>query len=154
MALTVAGLPETGGAADWRISGRVPMVFLASARYNWGVDEDDLHAAAADLRDLLRDIPEWRLAPEDWPKVQAALRAASSAAGAGDAAQLQELVADLELLSPLRMQARPGTRPLPTSVPEEVNLLVHEIELELDAAASQSPPGKAEESNGGRPSGG
>jgi hypothetical protein len=126
------------------------MVFLAGARYNWGVDEDDMLAAAADLRDLLRDIPEWRLAPENWPKVRAALRAASSAAGAGDAAQLQELVADLELLSPLRMQTRPGERPLPTSAPEEVNVLVHEIELELDAPADQSPPGEAEESDGGR----
>jgi hypothetical protein len=107
-------------------------------------------AAAADLRDLLRDIPEWRLAPEDWPKVRAALRAASSAASAGDAAQLQELVADLELLSPLRMLARPGERPLPTSAPEEVNVLVHEIELELGTLADQSQPGEAEESDGGR----
>src|SRR5580658_7111855 len=87
MALTVAGPPQVGGAADWCISGRVPMVFRAGARYNWGVDEDEMLAATADLRDLLRDIPEWRLAAEDWPKVRAALRAASAAAGAGDAAR-------------------------------------------------------------------
>jgi hypothetical protein len=126
------------------------MVFFASARYNWGVDEDEMLAATADLRDLLGDIPEWRLAAKDWPKVRAALRAASAAAGVGDAARLQELVADLELLSPLRMQARPGSKPLPTSAPEEVNVLVHEIELELDAPASQHQPGEAEESDGGR----
>jgi hypothetical protein len=150
MALTVAGPPEIGGGADWRIAGRVPVVFLAGTRYNWGVDDDDMLAAAADLRDVLRDIPEWHLAAADWPKVRAALRAASLAVGAGDAAQLQELVADLELLSPLRMQARPGQRPLPTSAPEEVNVLVHEIELELGAPADQSEPGEAEESDGGR----
>jgi hypothetical protein len=130
------------------------MVFCAAARYNWGVDEDEMLAATADLRDLLRDIPEWRLAAEDWLKVRAGLRACSAAAAAGDAVQLEELVADLELLSPLRIQARPGSKPLPTSAPEEVNVLVHEIELELDAPASQPQPGEAEERDGGRHGGG
>jgi hypothetical protein len=114
------------------------------------VDEDEVPDATADLRDLLRDIPEWRLAAEDWPKVHAALRAASAAAGAGDAARLPELVAELELLSPLRMEARPGLKPLPVSAPEEVNVLVHETELQLDAPGSQHQPGEAEESDGGR----
>jgi len=126
------------------------MVLRAGARYNWGVDEDEILAATADLRDLLPDIPKWRLAAEDWAKVHAVLRVANAAAGAGNTAQLPKLVADLELLSPLRMQAWPGSKPLPTSAPEEVSVLVHVIELKLDALASQHQLGGAEESDGGR----
>lgn len=127
------------------------MVFCAGARYNWGVDDDDeVPDPTADLRDLLRDIPKWRLGADDWLKVQAALRAAAAAAAAGDAVRLPDLVADLELLSPLRVQARPGVKPLPVSVPEEVNVLVHETELQLDGPAGQHQPGEPEESDGGR----
>ena len=48
-----------------------------------------------------------------------------------DAARLQDLVAELELMSPLRMQSRPGSQNEPTPPPDDVNVLVHYIELKL-----------------------
>ena len=115
------------------------------------MDEDDFQAEAAGFRDLLRDIPDWRLLTGDWLEVSEALRAAMSAVGAADAPRLRNLVADLELLSPLRMQARPGSQPQPVAAPEEVNMLIHAIELELGASGTdQDRPKGTEESDGGR----
>ncbi len=100
------------------------------------MDEDDFLTAVGDLRDLLHDIPEWRLPAADWPEVGEALRAARSALGAADTARLQDLVADLELLSPMRMQSQAGPEEL-TESPDEVNELVHELDLDLDASDDQ-----------------
>lgn len=101
------------------------------------MDEEDLFTEVADLRVLLRDIPGWRLPTASWPGVEEALRAAQSALGARDASQLRNLVADLELFSPLRVQARPGTAPLPTPAPEEINMLVHDIGLNIDTLGDE-----------------
>ena len=113
------------------------------------MEEDDFLTAVGDLRDLLHDIPEWRLLATDWPEVREALRAARSAVSAADAARLQDLVADLELLSPLRMQSRPGSQKEPTPPPDDVNVLVHDIELKLDVPDDEDQE-EAEEGDGRR----
>lgn len=64
------------------------------------MDEDDFLTAVADLRDLLHDIPEWRLPTADWPEVGEALRAARSALGAADTARLQDLVGLVAAIAP------------------------------------------------------
>ena len=55
------------------------LAFLPHARYNWDMEEDEFLTAVGDLRDLLHDIPEWRLPAADWPDVWEALRAAKPA---------------------------------------------------------------------------
>lgn len=48
-----------------------------------------------------------------------------------------ELVARLELLSPLRVKAQPGMDPIAEPVPDEVNRLISEVELALPRRHSE-----------------
>jgi hypothetical protein len=88
-----------------------------------------------DALNVLRDLPDWRLVPERWDRVEDILQAMEEAFAAGDGAGLRAATADLELHGPVRLRGI-GTKPAsePSQpVRDRQNRLVH-------ALAGTAPP--------------
>ncbi|MFD1660587.1 CATRA system-associated protein [Streptomyces caeni] len=86
-------------------------------------------ALLARARELLDDVPTWRLPPAAWSRPAAAVEALAAAYEAGDAVALGVAVARLEVLSPNRVEriADPADVTPPEPLRERVTALVHTI---------------------------
>ncbi|MDG9708544.1 CATRA system-associated protein [Streptomyces sp. DH10] len=86
-------------------------------------------ALLARARELLDDVPTWRLPPAAWSRPAAAVEALAAAYDAGDGVALGAAVARLEVLSPNRVERIADPADVPPSEPlrERVTALVHTI---------------------------
>lgn len=84
-------------------------------------------ALLARARELLDDVPTWRLPPAAWSRPAAAVEALATAYAVGDGGSLEAAVARLEVLSPNRVDriADPADVPPPEPLRERVTALVH-----------------------------
>ncbi len=97
-------------------------------------------------RELLDDLPKWRLPHAAWSRPAAAVEALAVAYDAGDGLALQVAVARLEVLSPSRSVDRiadPADLPPPEPLQEQVTALVHMI-----AESEESTMGEADGDEG------
>ncbi|MEV8544181.1 CATRA system-associated protein [Streptomyces sp. NPDC051572] len=92
-------------------------------------------------RELLEDIPKWRLPQAAWSRPAAAVEALAAAYDAVDGPALKVAVARLEVLSPNRVDriADPADVPPPEPLQERVTALVH-----LIAEPDESTAGEAD----------
>ena len=91
---------------------------------------DDWDAeSVGDALDVLRDLLWWELVPARWERVDRLLVRIAAAFAAGDATELREAVADLELSGPVKA-IRIGSTAV-AGIPEPVldrrNTLVHTL---------------------------
>ncbi|WP_405945548.1 hypothetical protein OG588_00735 [Streptomyces prunicolor] len=86
-------------------------------------------ALLARARELLDDLPEWRLPHAVWSRPAAAVEALAAAYDTGNGLALQVAVARLEVLSPNRVDriVDPADVPPPEPLQEQVTALVHMI---------------------------
>ncbi|MBO3747407.1 hypothetical protein J5X84_15120 [Streptosporangiaceae bacterium NEAU-GS5] len=79
----------------------------------------------------LRQATAWRLPPARWDKAAAILEALSIALGAGDAAEFQSAIIELELAGPTRITrigaAPEDLEPIPPPMHERLNHLIHQL---------------------------
>ncbi|MBO3749298.1 hypothetical protein J5X84_24735 [Streptosporangiaceae bacterium NEAU-GS5] len=113
-------------------------------------DEPEYLEAAAEARNVLDDMAQWRLTPARWAHVEAMLDSMAAALLAGDLHAMRAAVGELELVSPVRV-VRIGSSPEmdpPEIVRERRNELVHA----LGTAERPGPPpqGGADERSGTR----
>jgi hypothetical protein len=96
-------------------------------------------------RELLGDLPKWRLPHAAWSRPAAAVEALAVAYDAGDGLALQVAVARLEVLSPNRVDriVDPADVPPPEPLQEQVTALVHMI-----AESEESTRGEADGDEG------
>jgi hypothetical protein len=96
----------------------------------------------ADAVDVLRDLVEWRLAPQRWARIEESVDALEAALAAGDVDALRDAVADLELAGPVRATRIGSVSPTcaPPLLLERANHLVHALTTE-QAAEQRSGPG-------------
>ena len=101
---------------------------LATVRFmkhrdNWDTETVD------DALDVLQDLVLWELVPERWELVDRLLGRIGAAFVAGDADELREAVADLELSGPVRALRIGGTtvQGIPEPVLDRRNTLVHTL---------------------------
>jgi hypothetical protein len=84
---------------------------------------------AQDAVDVLRDLVLWEMTAQRWEHVAEILRRIDTALTAGDADELREAVAELELSGPVRI-LRIGSKTV-TGIPQPVldrrNTLVHAL---------------------------
>ncbi|MER6279244.1 CATRA system-associated protein [Streptomyces sp900105245] len=94
-------------------------------------------ALLARARELLDDIPTWRLPPAAWSRPGAAVEALATAYGAGDDAALRVAIARLEVLSPNRVEriTDPDDVPPPEPLQERLTALVHTIAEPVDSTS-------------------
>ncbi|MFD5159382.1 CATRA system-associated protein [Streptomyces hawaiiensis] len=92
-----------------------------------GTDMDA--ALLARARELLDDVPTWRLPPTAWSRPAAAVEALAAAYDARDGFALGVAVARLEVLSPSRVEriGDPADVAPPEPLRERVTSLVHTI---------------------------
>ena len=92
-------------------------------------------------RELLDDLPKWRLPHAAWARPAAAVEALAAAYDTGDGLALQVAVARLEVLSPNRVEriVDPSDVPPPEPLQEQVTALVHVI-----AESAESTRGEVE----------
>lgn len=99
-----------------------------------GWDADTL----ADALDVLAEVPAWKLSPQRWDQVLAVLDRMAAAFRGGDAQELRDAVADLELSGPTRIQ-RVGTKET-TGTPDQVvgrlGALVHSLGTQQRTASA------------------
>jgi len=98
-------------------------------------------ALLARVRELLDDLPKWRLPHAAWSRPAAAVEALAAAYDAGDGLALQVAVARLEVLSPYRVEritADPADVPPPEPLQEQVTALVHMIAESGESARAEA----------------
>ncbi|MDX2757711.1 CATRA system-associated protein [Streptomyces europaeiscabiei] len=97
-------------------------------------------ALLARARELLDDVPTWRLPPAAWSRPAAAVEALAAAYDTGDGVALGVAVARLEVLSPNRVEriADPADVPPPEPLQERVTALVHIIAEPGEGAAGEA----------------
>lgn len=94
--------------------------------------DDPLIKAREEMRDLLRDIPHWRLTDDGWGQVEQRLADAAEATVTADPGLLAQAVAEVGITAPRRGRVRLGdtpAMPAPSSVRERVNKLVHRLDI-------------------------
>ncbi|MDZ5446510.1 CATRA system-associated protein [Micromonospora sp. 4G57] len=100
-----------------------------------------------DALNVLRDVADWRLAPERWERVEDILRSMEEAFAAGDPAGLRAATADLEVHGPVRLRGigtKPASQPS-EPVRDRQNRLVHALDgiaLRTDVTADDRPDGE------------
>lgn len=92
-----------------------------------------------DALDVLHDLVLWELVPERWAQVDRLLARIAAAFAAGDADELRQTLADLELSGPVRALRIGGTavNGVPEPVLDRRNNLVHTLSQER-----RTPPAK------------
>jgi hypothetical protein len=85
-----------------------------------------------DALDVLQDLVLWELVPERWDQVDHLLTRIAQAFAAGDADELRQTLADLELSGPVRALRIGGTpvNGIPEPVLDRRNTLVHNLSQE------------------------
>jgi len=93
---------------------------------------DDLRS---DVRDIISDAVQWKMPEDQWPPVVALVERLFQALRAGDAAEIEKAVTDLELAAPLRIKpiGGPPTEPAPERLKRVAKDIVHDLDDELAA---------------------
>ncbi|MFS8102105.1 hypothetical protein LFM09_33765 [Lentzea alba] len=97
----------------------------------------------SDVQDILGDAVQWKLPRDQWPLVEALVERLRLALQAGNAAEVEKLVTDLELAAPLRIQpiGGPPTEPAPDRLRHVAKDIVHDLDEGLEAPEADEDHG-------------